>query len=86
MKFSKASSKDGDQVVTARCAGWNVKCGQSVILIVKARWSNSTYTVKFTCNRKDGSTIKTTEWPKRFAKPSIGEPVEYEVIDGWIVR
>jgi hypothetical protein len=83
-EFTKASRKDGETVVTTRLGNRALKQGAVVYLYIKARWSRNTYEVKFTCNRKDGSTLKTTEWPKRFAKPSVGSPVEYDVVDFFV--
>jgi hypothetical protein len=79
VKFTKASNRDGDNVVTCRIPGLKRKQGKQICLIIKARWSDNLYNVLFTSNRKDGSTLKTIEWPKRFAKPTVGSPVEYEV-------
>jgi hypothetical protein len=86
VNFTKASSKDGSQVVTVRLEDRSIKQGDTVYLYIKARWSSNTYEVKFTCNRKDGSTLKTTEWPKRFLKPSVGSPVEYDVVDFFVYQ
>lgn len=84
--FTKASAKDSETVVTTRLGNRQLKQGDVVYLYIKARWSRNTYEVKFTCNRKDGSTLKTTEWPKRFAKPSVGSPVEYDVVDYFVYK
>jgi hypothetical protein len=81
VSFTKASKKDGVNVVTVRPDNSvDITYGEIVYLGIKARWSDTIYTVKFKCNRQDGSTLKTTEWPKRFAKPSVGKPVEYNVV------
>jgi hypothetical protein len=79
VRFTKASSRDGDRVVTCRLAV-DRQQGDHVMLVIKPRWSNNWHYVMFTVNRKDGSTLKTTEWPKRFAKPSVGSPIDYEVV------
>ncbi len=79
VKFTKASSRDGEQVVTCRIPEIKRKQGEIIHLVIKARWSDTLYYVLFESNRKDGSTLKTIEWPKRFAKPTVGSPVEYEV-------
>lgn len=82
LKFTKASNNDGNGVVTLRTVRLvPLKQGETVYLFIKARWSDSVHVVKFVCNRSDGSTVKTTEWPKRFAQPSVGNPVEYKVVE-----
>jgi hypothetical protein len=80
VKFTKASKRDAKQTVTVRVPSFTGNKGESFWFVIKARHSENVYWVKFTANRKDGSTLKTTEWPKRFLTPSVGSPVDYDVI------
>ena len=78
--FYKASEKDGKNTVTVNL-GATVPQGKEVYLCIKARHSNALAWVLFYSNRRTGRTLKTTSWPKRFAKPTVGNPVEYEIVN-----
>ncbi len=77
--FTKASKRDAQQTVTVRMP-LGLKKDEGVWLVIKARHSENVYWVRFKCNRQNGSTLKTTEWPKRLLTPYVGSPVDYKVV------